>query len=175
MFECDREGSVCHSGRWMKRQIHSLSQIRALNYPTLNCSKHQQDVPPKRHADFPSSVDHPWTLSLRLRLKGTGSMRADGQGWGHKINDDSVGLPVTFAGLKACRKWFCRHRQTPPHTFLRWAGSCPLSRGWIHKEFCFMDLWSSFMEDWQVATNATCPGPCNVPFEVPLVRGEDVL
>lgn len=37
-------------------------------------------------------------------------------------------------------------------------------------KFCFMDLCSSFMEDWQVATNATCPWPCNVPFQVPLVR-----
>lgn len=88
----------------------------------------------KKHADFPNSVDHSWTLSLRLRLKGTGSLRADGQVWEHKINDDSVGLPVTFASLKECRKRMCRHRQTPPCTLLRWAGSCPPSRGWTHQE-----------------------------------------
>lgn len=104
---------------------------------------------PKRRADFPSSVDHPWTLSLRLRLKGTGSMRADGQVWGQKINDASVGLPVTFAGLKACRKWMWRHRQTPRCTLLRWAGSCSPSRGWAHQDswaHSFQVLLDGFVE-----------------------------
>lgn len=58
------------------------------------------------------------------------------------------------------------------HFWAGWAGSCPLSRGWT-----LWDSWahtfrvllcglveflhgSPSMEDWQVATNATCPWPC---------------